>query len=97
MSSFYAYGTKMPWHVVSVIPEYPLLHVRFADEKKATFDLGNIMNKGCLLYTSPSPRDEMFNKVGVVDGAVTWAWGLDLAPDNLYKLATEKYEAIIVL
>ena len=40
MSDFYAYGTKMPWRVVSVIPEYPLLHVRFADEKKATFDRG---------------------------------------------------------
>lgn len=39
----------------------------------------------------------MFNKVGVVDGAVVWAWGLDLAPDNLYKLATENTEAIIVL
>lgn len=95
MSSFYAYGTKMPWHVVSVIPEYPLLHVRFADEKKATFDLGNIMNKG--IFFPVIKEEEMFNKVGVVDGAVTWAWGLDLAPDNLYKLALENPDTTIVL
>lgn len=96
MPDFYAYGTKMPWHVVSVIPEYPLLHVRFADEKKATFDLSNIMNKG--IFFPVIKEEEMFNKVGVVDGAVAWSWGLDLAPDNLYKLATENaVDTIIVL
>lgn len=95
MSSFYAYGTKMPWHVVSVIPEYPLLHVRFADEKKATFDLSNIMTKG--IFFPVIKEEEMFNKVGVVDGAVAWAWGLDLAPDNLYKLALENPDTTIVL
>lgn len=96
MSGFYAYGTKMPWHVVSVVPEYPLLHVRFADEKKATFDLSSIMNKG--IFFPVVKEEEMFNKVGVVDGAVAWAWGLDLAPDNLYKLAAENaVDTIIVL
>lgn len=96
MSSFYAYSTKMPWHVVSVIPEYPLLHVRFADEKKATFDLSNIMHKG--IFFPVIREEEMFNKVGVVDGAVAWSWGLDLAPDNLYKLAVENaVDTIIVL
>ena len=42
-------------------------------------------------------EEEMFNKVGVVDGAVAWAWGLDLAPDNLYKLALETPDTTIVL
>ena len=95
MSDFYAYGTKMPWRVVSVVPECPLLHVRFADEKKATFDLSNIMTKG--IFFPVIKEEEMFNKVGVVDGAVAWAWGLDLAPDNLYKLALENPDTTIVL
>lgn len=71
------------------------LHVRFADEKKSTFDLSNIMTKG--IFFPVIKEEEMFNKVGVVDGAVAWAWGLDLAPDNLYKLALETPDTTIVL
>lgn len=64
-------------------------------KKKATFDLSNIMTKG--IFFPVIKEEEMFNKVGVVDGAVAWAWGLDLAPDNLYKLALETPDTTIVL
>ena len=73
----------MNWNVVSVEPQAPLkLAVRFADGTEGTvrFEPGHLTGVFAAL------RDpEVFRRVRVDCGTVTWPGDLDLAPDAMYR------------
>lgn len=77
---------SMPWRVESVKPlrDY-LLDVTFLDKTNGIFDCKPIIfgkNPGVFEQLRDSAA---FNNVFVSYGAITWACGLDLAPDAMYE------------
>jgi len=73
-------------NIVQVIPEYPRVHVTFADGTRHTFDLSHLFEKGPMFV--PIADREFFSQVGIVNGALTWPNEADIAPDMLYEEAT---------
>ena len=80
-------GQRTPWLVVSVrvLPNYRLA-VRFADGTEGQADLHELIfadDAGVF----DSLRDvTAFATAFVDDGAITWANGIDLAPDAMYDV-----------
>ena len=78
-------GSAVPWRVVEVeaLPDY-ILAVRFADGTRGKVDL-SVLIKSEIAGVFESLRDpQLFAKVGVEAGAVSWPHGVDLAPDAMY-------------
>ena len=74
----------IPWRVskVNALPAFKLF-VQFIDATEGIVDMSNFLNRDCGVFKTL--RDaELFNTVHVVNGAVTWANELDLAPDRMY-------------
>lgn len=74
------------WAVVDVTPNYPTVDVVFADGTRHVFDLEHLFDRGPAFEPLRSP--EFFNQVGIVDSALTWPNGTDIAPDWMYEQAT---------
>jgi hypothetical protein len=78
-------GFKIPWRVseVRALPEYQLF-VRFVDGTEGRVEMREqIFSEHAGVFASL--RDpEAFAQVGLDLGAVTWANGLDIAPDATY-------------
>lgn len=75
----------MPWRVkaVKALSDY-LLEVTFIDNTKGTFDCKPILfGKNAGVFERLRDVKE-FDNVFVNLGVVTWACGLDLAPDAMY-------------
>lgn len=80
------YGSKYAWVIVQAVPEYPRVHVTFADGTRHTFDLSDLAGRGPAF--APLADPDYFQRVGVVDGALTWPNEADIAPQMLYEQAT---------
>jgi hypothetical protein len=75
----------VPWRVVEVrpLPAHRLL-VRFADGTEGEVDVTRLVfgrNPGVF---KPLRDTDLFNRVFISLGAVTWPGDLDLAPDAMY-------------
>ena len=73
----------MDWKVVAVEPILPLaLAVRFADGTKGTVRF----ESSHLIGVFEALKDpELFSKVRIEYGAVSWPGDVDLAPDAMYR------------
>lgn len=80
---FWNYELNTPWKVVRVEPDFPLLHVRFADETTCTVDMRNAMATHSAFAVLADKNT--FNRVGIANGIITYPWGLDIASDALYE------------
>lgn len=77
----------VPWRVISAraLPNMRL-HVRFVDGAEGEVDMAVFLADSRLDGTPFAPLREpaLFNRVGVLLGAVHWPNGADLAPDAMY-------------
>jgi hypothetical protein len=80
------YGLKHAWKIVQVVPEFPSVRVLFADGTTHRFDLSSLFERGPLFH--PLRDRAFFDRVGVVNGALTWPNEADISPDTLYAQAT---------
>jgi hypothetical protein len=80
------YGTKYAWTVVQVVPDFPRVHVTFADGTQHLFDLTSLFDRGRAF--APLADRVFFDQVGIVSGALTWPNGTDIAPAAMYREAT---------
>lgn len=73
------------WRVksVEVLPDY-CLKVRFMEGLEGVVRMKDLVWSPHAGVFESLRDPEMFGQVGVVWGAVTWANGLDLAPDAMY-------------
>ena len=78
-------ATPVEWRVVAVraLPGFQL-DVEFADGTRGRFDYSELIHRDDAGIFIPLRDVSFFNRVGVVDGAVTWPGELDLAPDAMY-------------
>lgn len=86
------YGLNQDWMVVRVAPDYPAVAVRFADGTEHRFDLSHLFDRPGVFASLRDPG--FFSQVGVVNGAVTWPDGTDLAPDAMYEEARRAVKSI---
>ena len=77
---------KAPWRVASVnhLPGFRL-SVRFNDGKEGTVDMSGLVNSPNAGVFAVLKDEELFSKVTLHYGAVTWPGELDLAPDAMYE------------
>jgi hypothetical protein len=77
----------VPWRLISVTPlPDARLHVVFVDATEGDVDLSAFLSRPQVVGTVfEELRDPaLFARVEVVDGAVQWPGGADLAPDAMY-------------
>ena len=79
-------GCRYAWEIVQVVPEFPVVHITFADGTKHTKDMSELMAKGGV-FAALRDRDS-FGQVRVAHSTVTWPGEVDLCPDSLYLDAT---------
>jgi hypothetical protein len=83
----------IPWRVakLEVLPGY-CLNVTFADGLSGVIDMSNRSFHGVF---EPLKDVKFFAQAAIVDGAVTWPNGVDVAPDGMYQtiLAQQKSAA----
>ena len=79
-------GRRYAWEIVQVIPEFPVVHITFADGTQYTKDMSELMAKGGVFTALRDP--EFFAQVSVAHHTVTWPGEVDLCPDSLYMEAT---------
>ncbi|HVG84760.1 MAG TPA: DUF2442 domain-containing protein [Vicinamibacterales bacterium] len=76
---------RVPWHVVEARPlPGHLLYVRFADGVSGEVDMSTLVLSPRAGVFAALADAEIFARVGLEDGAVTWPNGVDLAPDAMY-------------
>ena len=79
--------SQAPWRAVSVCPGNDRsLVVGFVDGTTGRVDLGSFLaGRGVEGTVFEALReDRFFSQASVVDGAVRWPHGADLAPDSMY-------------
>ena len=76
---------RAPWRVakVSHAPEYKL-SVRFNDGTEGTVSMSRLIHSPNAGVFAALRDQELFSKVMLCYGAVTWPTGVDLAPDAMY-------------
>ena len=76
---------SLPWRVTSVqpLPNYRL-KVRFIDGLEGEVDMRPLLRSSKAGVFAALGNRELFEKVGLRWGAVTWPGELDLAPDAMY-------------
>ena len=79
------YGAKYAWTIVQVLPEYPKVHVTFADGTCHAFDFRDLMDSPAFKKLKDP---QYFDLVGIVGGALTWPDEADISPEMLYEQAT---------
>ncbi len=87
---------SVPWRLQEVRPlEAYRLYVCFLDGLEGFVDLSSlVMNEDAGVFKSPSDPD-LFRKVYLIHGAVTWPGNIDLAPDAMYDAIKEKGEWVL--
>ncbi|OIQ75831.1 hypothetical protein GALL_424950 [mine drainage metagenome] len=77
---------RSPWRVESVDVVGPYrLHVRFIDGTEGTVDMESLVRSpGAGVFAALVDLD-VFERVGLQYGAVTWPGEIDLAPDAMYQ------------
>ena len=71
------------WRVTEVcVLDDNSIQVRFIDGLESVVHFSPDFFKGVFLHLKDTAK---FREVAVVDGAVTWPGGLDLAPDAMYQ------------
>ena len=80
-------ASRTPWLVrsVRVLPDYKLT-VRFADGTEGIADLRALIFEADAGVFESLRDTDAFATAFVEDGAVTWANGIDLAPDAMYDV-----------
>ena len=85
--------SQAPWRVVSVSPQPgKSLVVRFVDGTTGRVDLADFLVNGAVdgsLFEALR-ADAYFARAHVIDGAVRWPNGADLAPDAMYETVRER-------
>lgn len=76
---------NVPWRVkqVDALPGYRL-HVEFVDGTRGEVDIARLINREDAGVFECLRDAELFEKVYVELGAVTWPGEIDLAPDAMY-------------
>ena len=85
--------SQAPWRVVSVSPQPgKSLVVRFVDGTTGRVDLAGFLGSGAVDGTlfEALRADAYFALAHVIDGAVRWPNGADLAPDAMYETVRER-------
>lgn len=76
---------SVPWRLHAVYPlESYRLYVKFIDGTEGFVDLSSLVKSEQAGIFSKLRNDELFQSVYLDYGAVTWPYGLDLAPDAMY-------------
>lgn len=77
---------KAPWRIASVRPLPGFrLQVRFNDGTEGTVTLSGLLHSPNAGVFAALRDEELFSKVTLYYGAVTWPGDLDLAPDAMYE------------
>lgn len=76
---------QVPWRVsrAEALPSFRL-HVQFEDGTEGIVDMAKFLERDCGVF-KVLRNVEVFNKVHVEHGAVTWPDELDLAPDRMHE------------
>jgi hypothetical protein len=83
----FAAGLKggVPWHVVEVTPVSDhSLRVRFADGTRGEVELTSLLDSDSPGVFATLRNPDVFRRVYIEHGAVTWPGDIDLAPDAMY-------------
>lgn len=75
-----------PWRLeaVEALPEFRL-RVRFMDGTTGFVELSNFLNSAAAGVFIALRDENLFRRVRIELGAVTWPGNLDLAPDAMYR------------
>ena len=78
--------TRVPWRVVAVrpLPTFQL-DVQFADGTRGRFDYSELIHADDAGVFVALRDVNVFNRVSIEYGAVTWPGELDVAPDAMYE------------
>ena len=85
--------SQAPWRVVCVSPQPDKsLVLRFVDGTAGRVDLAGFLVNGAVDGTlfEALRADAYFARAHVIDGAVRWPNGADLAPDAMYETVRER-------
>ncbi len=87
---------KAPWRVASVshLPGFRL-YVRFNDGTKGTVVMSELINSPKAGVFEVLRDENLFTKVSLQYGAVTWPGELDLAPDAIYEEIRRTGECVL--
>jgi len=82
-----------PWRItyVSHLPGFKLA-VRFNDGKEGTVAMAGLIHSSHAGVFAALRDEELFSKVTLHYGAVTWPGELDLAPDAMYEAICQSGE-----
>ena len=87
---------KAPWRIAEVraLPGYKLW-VRFNDGTEGTVDLSGFIRSSHAGVFSVLSDENLFARVTLERGAVTWPGELDLAPDAMYEAIRQSGEWVL--
>jgi hypothetical protein len=88
---------QAPWRVaaVSFMPGFRL-SVRFNDGKEGIVSMSGLIHSLNAGVFASLRDEELFSKVTLSYGAVTWPGDLDLAPDAMYEAICRSGEYVLV-
>lgn len=87
---------KAPWRIASVchMPGFRL-SVRFNDGKEGIVAMSGLIHSPNAGVFAVLRDEELFSKVALNYGAVTWPGELDLAPDTMYEAICRSGECVL--
>jgi hypothetical protein len=88
---------KAPWRIACVRPLPGFrLSVRFNDGKEGTVTMAGLIHSPNAGVFAVLRNEELFSKVALHYGAVTWPGELDLAPDAIYEAISGGGEYVLL-
>jgi hypothetical protein len=90
--------TRVPWRVVAVRarPDFQL-DVEFADGTRGRFDYSELVHADDAGVFAALRDVNVFNRVFIDHGAVTWPGEIDVAPDAMYdRLKSSPGNAVVI-
>lgn len=80
-----------PWRVAEVrpLPDFSLW-VRFNDGTEGTVAMADFLRSERVGVFAPLRDENLFSRVSIELGAITWPGELDLAPDAMYEAIRER-------
>ncbi len=88
--------SKAPWRIASVCPRPGFrLSVRFNDGREGTVARSGLIHSPNAGVFAALRDEELFSKVVLHYGAVTWPGELDLAPDAMYEAICKNGEYVL--
>jgi Protein of unknown function (DUF2442) len=88
--------SRMPWRVLEAeaLPGFRL-RVRFVDGLQGTVDLSHLVRSSTAGVFAKLADPELFSRVYVEYGAVTWPGEIDLAPDAMHAAIRRSGEWVL--